>query len=40
MTNMALNKLPSISISENNIFFIAVGIAAFIFFFTREERRG
>ena len=34
---MTLNKLPVIKLSESNIFIIALVIATFIFFFTREE---
>ncbi|MEC1522273.1 hypothetical protein P9D43_09610 [Neobacillus niacini] len=35
---MALNQLPTIKLSDNSVFLIAISIAAFIFFFTRVER--
>lgn len=37
MINMSLNKLPVIKLSENGIYFVALVILTFIFFFTREE---
>jgi len=36
---MTLNKLPAIELSESSIFFVALVVLTFIFFFTRQEAR-
>ena len=34
---MTLNKLPVVKLSESSIYFVALAVLTFIFFFTREE---
>ena len=34
---MTLNKLPVIKLSESSIYFVALVVLTFIFFFTGEE---
>ncbi len=37
MINMALNDLPTIRLSENGVFLLALGLLTFIFFFTQPK---